>query len=164
MELPILSRRRAGGDDAELAPREVELRAGKDLAVSFDDHPGVERGVQRANVLAEPFVEWPVHDRARGLTLLLPLAGAIQAFAVVAVRRGPTGHFAPLSGGVQRAWTPGAQVRLQDDLLDPFHADVVLGACQLRANVCFAARGNDRGQPDEGAFLVAQRRDGNPGR
>src|SRR5687768_10092185 len=43
-QLPVLRRRGARRHDAELAPRQVELRPAQHLAISFFHHPVVEEG------------------------------------------------------------------------------------------------------------------------
>src|SRR5688572_25775105 len=120
--------------------------------------------MQRSNVHAKPVIERTVHDGTGLFALPAPLVGAIEPLAVVNQRRGAPRNAPPLAGRVQRAWETGKQVRLQDDLLDPFNARVLLGARQLRADIGLTPRGDHRGEPDERALFVAQGRYRNAGR
>src|SRR4051812_6104766 len=53
LELPVLCRGGARGDDAELPARQVERRAAQHLAIAFRDHPVVQERVQLADVHAQ---------------------------------------------------------------------------------------------------------------
>src|SRR5690348_2431124 len=53
VELAVVLAHRADGDDAQLAPSQIELGAAEDLAVAVDDHPGIEGRVELANVGAQ---------------------------------------------------------------------------------------------------------------
>src|ERR1041384_2929574 len=85
VELTILPRRRAGRDDAELSPTQVEHRTRQYLAVALDDHPRVERRVELPDVMPQPFIERPVHGCACGFTLRAPNCGILEFLSIVCV-------------------------------------------------------------------------------
>src|SRR5688572_9147969 len=163
VQLPVLSRCRTGGNDAELPARQIEAGTRQDLSVPFDDHPGIERRMQRADVLAQPLIKRAVHDGAGFLALFPPFVGAIESLALIECRRRPPRYAPPFAGGIERAWKPGKQVRLQDDLLYPFRARALVSAHQFRTNVGLAPRCYFSGQPDECPLFVTKRRQRNSG-
>src|SRR5512147_423052 len=103
MQLALLPERGTDGDDAELAPPEVEPRTSEHLAVPVGDHPGVEGGVKRANVRAKALVHVAVDRGARALSPLPPPLHAPRIGALVIGGRGAAGGAAPLARGVERA-------------------------------------------------------------
>src|SRR6478672_6608361 len=61
MELALLTRRRAGSDNAKLPRRKIELRSRQDLSVAISDHPAIERRMELANVLAKQLIRLAIY-------------------------------------------------------------------------------------------------------
>src|SRR5512146_3284843 len=109
MQLPVLPRGGTGGNDAQLAPGEVESRARQHLSVAFDEHPGVKQRMELTNVVPQPLVRRAVHDAARGFAIGPPrreLAGIERNAA------GDRLEPAPLAHRVEGSWKPREQVSL----------------------------------------------------
>src|SRR4051812_340245 len=117
LELAILSRGGTGRDDAQLAPGQIQARPAEHLAVTFGDHPAVERWMQLSNVVAQLVVHRSVHARARELAALArDVRGDIRLLG----RGRGSADAAPFTHAIQRARETREQVRLQYCLLDPF--------------------------------------------
>jgi hypothetical protein len=160
VELALLPRRRAHGDDAQLAHGERQRRAAEHLAVPLDDHPRVERGVEGGDVAAQAVVERPVHGGARHLAAVGPAAGGGERRVDVGRRRGAAGRAAPLAHRVERPREAGEQVRLQDHLLHPDRVDAAGGVDEDGPDGAVVAGGDDRGGAHEGARRVIEGRSG----
>src|SRR5215207_5993006 len=74
MQLTLLPARSARCDDAELARTKIQLGARKDFAVTVCDHPGIQRGMQRPDVLPEHCVRLSVNCLAGSLPALDPIS------------------------------------------------------------------------------------------
>src|SRR5687768_9428100 len=86
VKLPVLPRRCARRDDAQLPPRKVEAGPAEDLAVPFDDHPRIERGMQGADVLPKRLVAVAVDAGAVSFTTSAPPFG-VRVFRSLIVAR-----------------------------------------------------------------------------
>src|SRR4051812_15843683 len=83
VQLPLLSRHRARGDDAEISGSEIDARPRQNLAVAINDHPFVERGVQIADVLAKFFIVISINDRAGCLAARSPAGEIVSSRFIV---------------------------------------------------------------------------------
>src|SRR5688572_27000570 len=119
MQLTILPRHGASRDDAKLATAQVERGTRQHLAVSVHDHPGIQRRMQMADVVAQPFVERTVHRCTRCFAFGSPSRGILEVLSFIGFRCGASGNAPPFTRSVQRARKSREQVRLEYDLLDP---------------------------------------------
>src|ERR1043166_679838 len=110
MELPLLSGRDASGDDAQLAPSEVQPGTREDFAIAFDDHPRVDRRMQPVDVVAKAVIHRAVDSLAGFAAAPFPFAGVADDLGVLRRR----GHEAtPLSESIECSGKAGEQICLQ---------------------------------------------------
>jgi len=118
MQLPILSRDRARGDHAQLTARQIEERPPEHLAVSFRDHPPIERRMQSTDIHPQPIVELPVY---RGAGFLATRRKVHRGSLIIIRWRRctATGDTTPIPRRIERPREASEQVGLENDFFNP---------------------------------------------